>query len=305
MNSVVFRGLTTEISNYKDGFNSVLKTLRKWHDGEVIVSTWQDDPLDFDTKMIDTLVLSEDPGTTGNVFGWQNDKEMQNWPEKGGANHVNTIRQLTLASSGVKVATGKKTLLTRTDIKHGKNLFDIHEQDNQTNAAMGSRIAIPCIGTMWPDFKNVKKRFLRRRPKSAKVKFSKRETSCLFHFSDLYACGDTVDIKNWASQEVKANVIANIWTCRAIEQLWACSYLNIHKFYELDFKNLEKDAKNYWEVLLRNFLVLGTWESRSINIKKEYRERPTRRPNSKFYIWPSHYKEKRKEFDKRLSVQST
>lgn len=289
MNSVVFRGLTTETANYKNGFDTCLKTIRKWHDGEIIVSTWDDDPLLFDKKMIDTLVLSKDPGWTGKVFGWEDSEEMRNWPEQGGANHVNTIRQLTLAVAGAKAATGKKTLLTRTDFRHGKNLFDIHDEEDS------SKIIIPCVGTIWPDFKNIQRRFLRKRPYPIMIKFSKRLQSCPFHFSDLFQCGLTENIKNWASDAVMGNVVANIWTCRAIEQLWSCSYLNLFRDYDFDFKDLEKDKNKHWSVLMKNFTVLGTWESRSISIKDEYRKRHRRRPNSKFYIWPKHianYKEK-------------
>lgn len=289
MNSVVFRGLTTETSGHRNGFDSCLKTIRKWHDGEIIVSTWDSDPLLFDKKMIDTLVLSKDPGWTGKVFGWEDSEEMRNWPEKGGANHVNTIRQLTLANAGVKASTGKNTLLTRTDFRHGKNLFNIQEKDP-------NKIIIPCVGTIWPDFKNLQKKFLRKRPRKEMVRFSKKERSCPFHFSDLFQCGTTENIKNWASNEVMSNVISNIWTCRSIEQLWSCSYLNGFRGYKFDFKDLEKDAKKYWQVLLENFIVVGTWESRSISMKYEYRNRVRRRPNSKFYIWPKHYKEKIEEF---------
>ncbi len=299
MNSVVFRGLTSEISGYKNGFNDVLKTVRRWHDGEIIVSTWDNDILDFDKKMIDTLVLSKDPGSTGQVFGWIDDEEMQNWPEKGGANHINTIRQLTLAEAGAKAITGKKALLTRTDIRHGKNLFEIHERDDVTYARNGKRLIVPCVGTIWPDFRNIRKEFLRDRPTRKKIRFSKREYSLPFHMSDLFQCGDTEDIKKWASKEVSDMVISNIWTCRAIEQLWACSYLNIFKKYFLDFKNLEKDKHDFWKIMVSNFLVLGTGESRSINIKKEYRVRHRRRPSSKFYVWPQHYKAKRKEIESR------
>ncbi len=279
MNSVVFRGLPAEISNYKGGFNHVLRTLRRWHDGEVILSTWENACLDFDRKMIDKLVLSVDPGPNGV------------------RHHRNTNRQLTLAVAGVQVVTGKKTLLTRTDIRHGKNLFEIHGQDDVKHAHMGSRVVIPCLGTMWPDYRNVRGDFLRHRPVKQRVRFTRQKWSIPFGFSDLYQCGLTQDVKNFASQEVKDIVKGMRWSTRSIEQLWWVSYLNTFKGYKLNPNDLERNARQYWDVMVKNVVPLGCWQARAINIKNKYRNNFRYRPTCKFYVWPKQYSEARSRLE--------
>lgn len=232
MNSVVFRGQLFRDSGKTsiNQFDKVLRSVRDWHDGEVILSTWDDQPMDFDQKMVDVVITTKDVGQD----------ELRCYPFK-----RNCKRQTTLANLGAEAATGDKILLTRTDMIHKKNIF---------NQVIPNKLTIPVLLSMDPDYRGP---FKNRKHENIKNPYFYISEACtrLFHPSDLFQCGFALDVKRWASKEVAASVLKNMQSFCCIEQLWCISYLNIFKGYEIDFFDLESHHDQRWSALVDNFEI--------------------------------------------------
>jgi hypothetical protein len=232
MNSVVFRGQLFRGSGKTsiNQFDKVLRSVRDWHDGEVILSTWDDQPMDFDQKMVDVVITTKDVGQD----------ELRCYPFK-----RNCKRQTTLANLGAEAATGDKILLTRTDMIHKENIF---------NQVIPNKLTIPVLLSMDPDYRGP---FKNRKHENIKNPYFYISEACtrLFHPSDLFQCGFALDVKRWASKEVAASVLKNMQSFCCIEQLWCISYLNIFKGYEIDFFDLESHHDQRWSALVDNFEI--------------------------------------------------
>ena len=249
MDSIVFRGLLgkkgplqpcdpkylKKCNHLIEEFQYVLKETRKWHKGEIILATWENQDLNFDQNLIDKIVLLKDVGKT----------ECSKY--KG---MDNTKRQLTLANAGTAEATGEKIFLTRTDIVTKRNVFKF---------VKGDRLVIPALLTRDPDIRGP---YAQMKDQDCYVPENFTEKNFLnFCPSDLSQCGFAKNVKNWASKDVIDLVLKNVHTGLCIEQLWCIAYVNIFRGFSIDFddpmnqKGVEIQNALPWEVLCRNFIV--------------------------------------------------
>jgi hypothetical protein len=243
MDSIVFRGLLgkkgpidMKRGNYLlEDFQYVLKEVRRWHQGEIILATWDNQPLEFDKKLVDKIIILPDVGETED----SKYKSMDN-----------TKRQLTLANAGVNEASGEKIFLTRTDMVTKKDVFKFVKDD---------RLVIPRLLSRDPNYRGPYGKM-----KNVDVYVSENFTAKNFlNFcpSDLSQCGFAKNVKNWASKDVMDLVLNNVHTGLCIEQLWCIAYVNIFRGFDIDFndpmnqRGTEMQSTLPWEVLCRNFIV--------------------------------------------------
>ena len=101
--SIVIRG------NDSGYTQKVIDSVRKWYDGEVILSSW----LNHDTtnlKGLTHVILNEDPGP-GPAYDTK------------GKHVQNTYRQLTAGFEGIRIASGDVVLVLRSDTTMNQNPF--------------------------------------------------------------------------------------------------------------------------------------------------------------------------------------
>tara|TARA_R110000751_G_scaffold87321_3_gene173167 strand:- start:7848 stop:8657 length:810 start_codon:yes stop_codon:yes gene_type:complete len=220
MNSVVIRGLVNGDTL------GIIHAIREWHDGEIILSTY-DVSGDYCQDMpIDKLVLSKDPGIS----------------------HLHNVkRQISLANAGVIEAKGEKILLTRTDILHRKNCFESVERDKITLL----------------DFYGINPDFICPDgiPEGIKCQFIPRHRT-YFKTTDFVQWGYAKEIMDWTSSYVKglmyqyADNRAFEYPVTTIEQMWCVAYLN-RRGYEIDLEYLWNSHYLRWDALMDNFLIVN------------------------------------------------
>jgi hypothetical protein len=249
MNSIVFRGLLGKkgpLPPYDpkyikkcncliEEFPFVLKKAREWHQGEIVLATWDNQPLEFDKKLVDKIIILPDVGKTEGSKYFAMD---------------NTKRQLTLANAGVREASGEKIFLTRTDMVTKGDVFKFVKDD---------RLVIPALLTRDPDHRGP---YAQMKDRDCYVPENFTEKNFLnFCPSDLSQCGFAKNVKNWASKDVMDLVLKNVHTGLSIEQLWCIAYVNIFRGFDIDFndpmnqRGLEMQNTLPWEILCRNFKV--------------------------------------------------
>ena len=228
MNSVVIRGLVNIHTP------AVIDSIRKWHDGEIILSTWDGD---LPVLPINKLVLSKDPGKA----------------------HVHNVqRQITLAKAGVDVAKGEKILLTRTDVMHTVNCFDSIED---------GKITLLDFYAKNPDFDfasfghGIRSLFI-------------PQHKAFFKITDLVQWGYAQEIKDWASQKVKDLMFHYSRRFRfplsTIEQMWCVSFLQ-QRGYDVSIEKLSDCHDIRWSALIENFMLMSHHEMGVSILKKKYR----------------------------------
>ena len=219
MNSVVIRGIVNR--NTSD----VVNAIRKWHDGEIILSTWDNYADCCKDFSIDKLITSKDPGRV----------------------HPHNIRrQILLANKGVAEAKGKKILLTRTDVLHKKNCFE--------NISQG-KITIIDFYCMNPDYNYSGKNL-------GYVGQFKPVHKLFFKVSDFIQWGYAKEIMDWSSGFVKdflwrhSEKKHSRRPASSIEQMWCVAYLN-KRGYDIKFPELSTSGHLRWSALKDNFLLMS------------------------------------------------
>lgn len=227
LNSVVIRGVVNNNTPV------VVESIRKWHDGEIILSTWDGDP---PVLPVDKLVLSKDPGKA----------------------HIhNAQRQITLAKAGVDVAKGEKILLTRTDVMHTVNCFDSIED---------GKITLLDFYTINPDFDFS---LLRR---GIRNQFTPQHKT-FFKITDFVQWGYAQEIKDWTSQKVKDLMFQYAKTYpypkSTVEQIWCVSFLQ-QRGYDVSIEKLSDCHDLRWSALIENFMLMSHHEMGVNILKKKY-----------------------------------
>lgn len=228
MNSVVIRGLVNIHTP------AVIDSIRKWHDGEIILSTWDGD---LPELPVDKLVLSKDPGKA----------------------HVHNVRrQITLAKAGVDVAKGEKILLTRTDAMHTVNCFDSIED---------GKITLLDFYVINPDFDfssfghGIRRQFI-------------PQHKAFFKITDFVQWGYAQEIKDWTSQKVKDLMFHYSrrfgFPLSSIEQMWCVSFLQ-QRGYDASIEKLSDCHDLRWSALIENFMLMSHYEMGVNILKKKYR----------------------------------
>jgi len=222
LNSVVFRGIPNE------HFEEIINTTRSWHDGEIILSTWDD--VELDESLVDQVVRDEDPGPVLNID--------QN------PSLIHAHRQILAAYNGVTTSKGKKVLLTRADIIHRKDIFDFvvpRKNEKTFNKLFDHKIV--CGNMMTFD--------------SDTVYGEPRER--YYRVSDWFQCGYREDVFKFV--DVKYEIEKYKYSGCCLEQLWLISAINKHT--DTVIKPLMIDewlttVNESWKTILTNFKIIDT-----------------------------------------------
>ena len=129
MRSVVIRGGIAFSNHPTPYIQQVIDSIRSWHTGEVILSTWTDQlPATHNLIGIDKVIYSDDPGP-GPV--------------------QNFLRQVQSFQSGVSASTGSEILVTRSDICYFRDLFELRNRyPKKTKANLSAFTEKLIIGNM-------------------------------------------------------------------------------------------------------------------------------------------------------------
>lgn len=217
MNTVVYRGVPCK------NFYNNLKQLREWHDGEVILSTWHD--VEVDESMIDEVVRSEDPGE---------DTDIAN-PSLRFAK-----RQIVAANNGVLKAKGEKVLLTRTDILHKHNLFDLVRADNSGSpyGIFLNRLVVGSVMSIDPD-SNLDP-----------------ENERLYRICDWFQWGHKEDLIKFTDVLEELPKYKQTGCC--LEQIWFLSCYNKYCQNKLDVSNITNHKEKCWKIIIENFNIINS-----------------------------------------------
>lgn len=258
--SIVIRG-----NNSSGHTQRVINSIRSWHDGEIILSTW----LDQDTSKfngLSSVILSKDPGP-GPLFD-SPDKHVQN-----------TYRQLISGLKGIINASEDLILVIRSDTTMNKNPFIFFNETEFSKTTdsfkiFSKKIVVGNIMSINPD-KNYEP-------------FSERA----FRVGDWFHIGHKQDlIKYFGSYDYVHNGrnLKHI----GVEQNWLGAA--IKKFYkkDLDLFNLDKYHEYAWDIILNNFRIINNYSTaNSFCLKKDWINQPEDLPA---YLSQLEYEEKYKE----------
>ena len=184
MNSLVFRGIPD-----KRVFEEAVAAARKWHDGEIILSTWEGAEEAIDASIVDKLILTRDPGPL---------KEYRN------PSLIHATRQIVAAHHGVREATGTNTLLLRTDCIPHSSLFKFIEERSAGDCHLfKNKMVCGNIMTIHPDYRG----------------FPPHEI--IWRVGDWFQCGTTEDVYRFTDIVDEFEKHKN--TGYGLEQIWVYS----------------------------------------------------------------------------------
>jgi hypothetical protein len=223
---------------------NVIDSIRSWFRGELILSTWHDQiPEARNLIGLDGIVASPDPG----------DGPLQQMQ-----------RQLNSYWAGVNAAHGEQILVTRTDILHFQNLFDLMELEAESQWQQQSRHNLGIFR-----HKLIVGNMMTINPNST-------ERIRTFRVCDWFQCGYREDIQKWAYiteelAQIPVSELQQSWNHEGIctEKLWQVLVLKKHcaKLSGLDWRNTSDYDHLAWNVLVDNFRVLDQISTcKSINL---------------------------------------
>ena len=221
MNSIVFRGIPN------DHFEEIIFAARSWHDGEIILSTWND--VEVDESLVDLVVRDGDPGPVLNILN---------------PSLIHAHRQILAAYNGVLASEGKKVLLTRADIIHHKDIFDFvvpRKNEKTFNKIFDHKIVCGNMMTFDPDtnYGEPRERYYR--------------------VSDWFQCGYREDVFKFVDIKYEIERYKHSGCC--LEQLWFISALNKHTDSVIEPLKLNAwltTVNENWKTILTNFKVIDT-----------------------------------------------
>jgi hypothetical protein len=222
VNSIVFRGIPG------DQFVEIIEAARNWHDGEIILSTWED--VEVPADLVDKVIRDRDPGQVNNISN---------------PSLIHARRQILAAFNGVSEASGDKVLLTRADIIHRAPLFDfVAKRDRAAktfNKLFDHKVVCSNMMTLDPDTKYG----------------APRER--YYRVSDWFQCGFREDVLKFVDIINEVERYKHSGCC--LEQLWLISSLNKHSddtIVPILIEETLSTIKDSWRTLLTNFKVVDT-----------------------------------------------
>jgi hypothetical protein len=217
--SVIYRGSVCFDKHPVNFLSESIKNLRKWFEGEVIVSTWKNQEKYLTgINGIDLVVVSDDPGS-------------------GPIQQIN--RQIISFQEGLYKSSGDVCLITRTDVTHNCDIFNFFDTDqikNENLKIFDKKITIGNMMSIIPD---------------------SREYPSHFRLGDWFHLGQKSDLTKWSDiLDIVNSKKINGFQCT--EQIWSLSViikqLNVIKEYS-EFELI----KNYsWDYILNNFSIWNT-----------------------------------------------
>ena len=261
--SVVFRGSIVYAgpliyNNYgTENFlkNTIVK-LRKWFDGEVIVSTWKGEEEHLHgIDGIDKIVYTDDPGP-------------------GPVQHIK--RQVLSYINGVKESSGDEILVSRTDISYDEDIFkylNTLKQNDNSFKVFDERIITGNMMTIFPD--------------------NGTEEPSHFRVCDWFQLGNRNDILKWGDiyemiTDVKGICTEQIWSLSVLKKNYDdkinindISNINqygwdyiLNNFRILNMKSTLKSYNNNWSFqpeFLQCYLTEDMYNKKYIEKYKEFK----------------------------------
>jgi hypothetical protein len=217
--TIIFRGSVVFPKHPQNFLKNSIESIRKWFDGEIIVSTWKGQEQNLnEINDIDKVVLSEDPG-------------------EGPVQQIN--RQIVSFRNGLESSNSDLILVTRTDVIHNINIFDFFDIDKKTNDILKifeNKITIGNMMSIIP---------------------GSYEHPSNFRLGDWFHLGKINDLDKWSdiSDIVNSNDISNL---QCTEQIWSLSVIKKQLKILNSLKDYNEIEKYSWEYILNNFSIWNT-----------------------------------------------
>jgi hypothetical protein len=237
MRSVVLRGSIASSKRPEIYAQQSIDSIRTWHDGELILSTWTDQLGVADTLTgIDKIVYCDDPG-------------------EGPVQQL--MRQVMSFYNGVNNVSGNEVMVTRTDMLHFKDLFELRnkfpKKTKENVSAFNEKLLIGNMMTIRP---------------GAEIDISTYRPGDWFHVGtkeDMMRMGDVcLDIQDLDysvinEQRNRGEICTeNLWFRLVLKKHWD-NNLSIY-----DWPNLDHLAMN---ALIDNFEIINTISTaKSVNL---------------------------------------
>lgn len=201
----------------------VIEAIKKWFDGEIILSTWEHEDTKNYNKIVDKVILTKDPGQ-GPIQQFK--------------------RQLVSYNEGIKHCTGNKILCIRTDIVCNEDIFKIYNSINkkpkENFKLFNSKILIGNMMSIDPENGVI----------------GEPEYLKYFRLCDWFQCGESEDIKKFVNIISEVDNIKDTKLCT--EQLWLLLIIKQNLFKNLDINKFETILQFNWDIVLNNFEIKNT-----------------------------------------------
>jgi hypothetical protein len=223
-NSVVIRGKIFESTQ------ECVNSIRAWFDGELILSTW--DNQNVNITGIDKLVLQKDPGP-------------------GPIQQIN--RQLLSYKAGLDAATNETVMVTRSDISHYKNLFSYYKTLNNYDLKFkifDNRVVVSNMMTINPE---------KSHPDVP------TEIDKYYRICDWFQVGNKYDLYKWVN--IHDIVEQHKSTSLCTEQIWFGGLIKKNHFSNFDLNNIMNYKFLFFDYLINNFHIIDMKTSgKAINL---------------------------------------
>ena len=132
--SIILRGSISYDRHPHNFLENIVKSIRDWFDGELIISTWNGQENNISPFLdVDKIIFNEDPGP-GPIQHWK--------------------RQVVSAIEGFKVSTGDAIMISRPDIIFKKDVFqylNLYPKSKEVFKIFDHKLVIPNMMTLRPD----------------------------------------------------------------------------------------------------------------------------------------------------------
>lgn len=220
MYSIVFRGVPHE------SFYNNLKEIRTWYQDEIILSTWNDVNIDNKIQsLLNKIIKDQDPGEDTNI---------------GNPSLRYATRQILAARNGINATNNDMVLLSRTDIRHPKNMFPLIIKNSSISQykVFTGKLVVGSIMSIDP--------FSDLGPKKER----------LFRICDWFQYGYKEDLVNFTNVITELNEYKSSGCC--LEQLWfLCCFNKLNTGFKIDINNVEQYQNICWNVILENFRIIN------------------------------------------------
>ena len=211
--SIVVRGKIFEHTQ------KTVDSIRSWFDGEIILSTWNNQSININN--IDKLILSNDPGP-GPV--------------------QQASRQYHSYKAGLDATSNELVMVTRSDIVHNKDLFPYyctHNEYDEKFKIFNNRLVVSNMMTINPEKSH---------------DHIPTEKDKYFRICDWFQVGTKSDLNKWinVSNIFEQYKDSNLCT----EQLWMCGFIKNNHFSNFDLNEMMKYKFLFWDYMLNNFRII-------------------------------------------------
>jgi hypothetical protein len=218
--SVVIRGAIKFPTHPISYIDEVVSSIRSWFDGELIISTWEDQR-EYLTNIsgVDKIVYTKDP-KEGPIQQWK--------------------RQAVSYRNGFLASSGDVVMVTRSDICHYKDPFSYL-----------NKFRLKCNDDLnLFNHKLIVSNMMSIRPNSY-------EYPNTFRISDWFQIGYRADIDIWSNiLHIIDEIDPEFGYVQCTEKLWLLSALKSK--YEIDLKDSTNVDHLNFSAILNNFIILNT-----------------------------------------------